>query len=168
MPPLAYLTRTESFSAAHRLHSPHLSAEDNLALYGRCNNPNGHGHNYKVHVTIKGKVDYKTGMVLNVSVLKSAMGRVLAEVDHKHLDLDVPWFRGEDELDPSELDSSSSEAPVPRASTTEHLALFFWTRMLRELSKETEWTSNPSLKLYEVRIEETEKNAVIYRGEEAD
>ncbi|KAF0506086.1 6-pyruvoyl tetrahydrobiopterin synthase [Gigaspora margarita] len=90
---IAYLRRKETFSAAHRLHSPHLTEEENKELYGKCNNPNGHGHNYTVEITIRGEVDPHTGMVMNLTDLKKCMGvAILDELDHKNLDLDVPYF----------------------------------------------------------------------------
>ncbi len=70
---VVYVSKTESFSACHRLHCPSLSDAENLAIFGKCNNPNGHGHNYKVEVILKGKVDPTTGMVINLTDLKQYM-----------------------------------------------------------------------------------------------
>ncbi|XP_015224848.1 PREDICTED: 6-pyruvoyl tetrahydrobiopterin synthase-like [Cyprinodon variegatus] len=67
---IGYITRVQSFSACHRLHSLHLSDEENKEVYGKCNNPYGHGHNYKVEVTVRGKIDPVTGMVMNLTDLK--------------------------------------------------------------------------------------------------
>ncbi|XP_076332028.1 6-pyruvoyl tetrahydrobiopterin synthase purple isoform X1 [Tachypleus tridentatus] len=93
MAPILYLTRVEKLSACHRLHSKHLSDEENLKTYGKCNNPNGHGHNYKVEVTIKGEIDDTTGMVMNIADLKNYMNEAITKViDHKNLDKDVPYF----------------------------------------------------------------------------
>ncbi len=64
----AYLTRRYMFSASHRLHSNAMSEEENLAIYGKCNNPHGHGHNYAVEVTVSGQVDQSTGMVCNLAI----------------------------------------------------------------------------------------------------
>lgn len=83
------VTRVETFSAAHRLHSPHLSDQENFILYGKCNNPNGHGHNYRLEVTVEGSVHPHTGMIINVTELKEIIKiRVLDVFDHTHLDLD--------------------------------------------------------------------------------
>lgn len=93
MLPKVRLCRTEHFSAAHRLHNPRWSVEENEHIYGKCNNPNGHGHNYAWKVVLEGNVDPQTGMVYNLSDLKREMADVLLKVDHKNLDLDVDHFR---------------------------------------------------------------------------
>ncbi|KAI9016645.1 hypothetical protein DFJ74DRAFT_238710 [Hyaloraphidium curvatum] len=146
---VCYLTRTEQISAAHRLDSPHLSAEDNALTYGRCNRPHGHGHNYRVHVTVRGAVDPKTGMVLSIEHLKGAMGAVLGKLDHRNLDVEVPFFAG--------------DGGPPRPSTTEMLAVHVWEALEGELGAVAgcgkDWA------LHEVRIDETDKNTVSYRGE---
>ncbi|KAJ3092284.1 hypothetical protein HK102_008936 [Quaeritorhiza haematococci] len=135
-----YVSRTESFAAAHRLHSPMLSDEENLAVYGKCNNRFGHGHNYKVEVVLKGKVDPKTGMFINLTDLKACMKTAIMDVmDHRHLDLEVPFFK---------------ENP----STAENIALFIWDNMQRHLPPNAG-------ALYEVRLHETDNNVVVYRGE---
>lgn len=85
------VTRIESFSVAHRLNSVQLSQEENLRLYGKCNNLNGHGHNYKLEVSAAGPVDLKTGMVCNLTDLKLIIKeRILDVFDHTNLDLDHP------------------------------------------------------------------------------
>lgn len=90
---LLKVTRLETFSAAHRLHSPHLTPQQNSILYGKCNNLNGHGHNYKLEVTVTGEVDPSTGMIMNVTELKEIIKiRVLDVFDHTHLDLDHPFY----------------------------------------------------------------------------
>lgn len=87
------ITRREEFSASHRLHNPALSAEENRRLYGICNNENGHGHNYEVEVTVRGEVPARTGMVMNLTdLMRILRERVLPRVDHKHLNLDVPFL----------------------------------------------------------------------------
>ncbi|XP_049518155.1 6-pyruvoyl tetrahydrobiopterin synthase-like isoform X1 [Dermacentor silvarum] len=91
--PVASVTRIESFSASHRLHSPCLSDAENAAIFGKCNNPNGHGHNYKLEVTVTGPVDKDTGMVINITDLKKYIqSEVMDALDHKNLDKDVPYF----------------------------------------------------------------------------
>ncbi len=135
---VVYLTRRATFSAAHRLHNPALSAEENRRIFGKCNNPNGHGHNYVLEVTVKGEIDQPTGMVLNLTDLKLAIEEaILNEVDHKHLNLDVPIFQ---EINP----------------TAENMAVVFWRLLERRL---------PSGLLYELKLHETENNVVVYRGE---
>uniref|UniRef100_A0A915KXW4 6-pyruvoyl tetrahydrobiopterin synthase n=1 Tax=Romanomermis culicivorax TaxID=13658 RepID=A0A915KXW4_ROMCU len=94
MAPIVYVTRVESFSACHRLHNPALSDEDNKKIFSKCNNPNGHGHNYKVEVTVKNKVDPATGMSINITDLKEYIKQVVDQLDHKNLDKDVPGMKG--------------------------------------------------------------------------
>lgn len=135
---MVYLTRRTSFSAAHRLWSSELSEAENIAIYEKCANPNGHGHNYILEVTVQGTPDPRTGMVLNLTDLKQAMNEQVVDwVDHKHLNYDVPWLEG----------------CIP---TTEVLAMRFWERLQQAL---------PQGMLYEVKLYETEHNIAIYRGE---
>ncbi|KAL2077988.1 hypothetical protein ACEWY4_025673 [Coilia grayii] len=135
---IGYITRVQSFSACHRLHSMALSDEDNKKIFGKCNNPNGHGHNYKVEVTVQGKIDRKTGMVMNLTDLKQYIEEaIMIPLDHKNLDKDVPYF-----------------ADV--VSTTENLAVFIWDSLAKLL---------PPNVLYEIKVHETDKNIVVYRGE---
>ena len=82
----AYLTRRYWFSASHRLHSPEMSAEENQAVYGKCNNPHGHGHNYSLEVTVSGPVDSQTGMVCNLVDLDSFVNeKILERFGHQNL-----------------------------------------------------------------------------------
>ncbi|XP_057668923.1 6-pyruvoyl tetrahydrobiopterin synthase [Diorhabda carinulata] len=139
MTPKAYLTRRTHFSACHRLHSLHLSDEENKEIYGKCNNIHGHGHNYIVKVTVFGEIDEATGMVMNMADLKRDMEEaIMKPMDHKNLDYDVEYF---------------SDKP----STTENLSVFIWKQMKNVMNK-------PEL-LHQVEIHETENNIVIYRGE---
>lgn len=116
----------------------HLSDEENLEVYGKCNNVNGHGHNYTVEVRIRGHVDTKTGMVMNLVDLKAIIERcIMKPLDHKNIDVDVPYFKN-----------------IP--STTENLAVFIYDSLKKALPK-------PEL-LYEVKLYETDKNSVVYRG----
>ncbi len=87
------LTRRYRFSASHRLHSNALSAEENAALYGKCNHPYGHGHNYSLEVTVEGEPDARTGVLLPLSRLDSAVDRhVLQLFASRNINLDVPQF----------------------------------------------------------------------------
>lgn len=89
------LTRTYEFAASHRLHSPHLSDAENLAAYGKCNHPNGHGHNYVLEVTVGGVPDPMTGMIVDLGDLDAVVEReILARYDHRNLDLDIPELQG--------------------------------------------------------------------------
>ncbi|NXG43163.1 PTPS synthase, partial [Psilopogon haemacephalus] len=147
---LARLSRTVTFSACHRLHSKSLSDEENLKLFGKCNNPNGHGHNYKepcrciwllicpFFLTLQ--IDPVSGMVINLTDLKEYMQEAIMEpLDHKNLDKDVPYF-----------------AEV--VSTTENVAVFIWESLQKLL---------PVGILYKVTVHETEQNIVVYKGEES-
>ncbi|NWW34989.1 PTPS synthase, partial [Panurus biarmicus] len=139
---LARLSRSVTFSACHRLHSKSLSDEENLKLFGKCNNPNGHGHNYKgrklISILAHG-IDPVSGMVMNLTDLKEYMQEAIMEpLDHKNLDKDVPYF--------SEV-----------VSTTENLAVFIWDSLQKLL---------PRGILYKVEVHETEQNVVVYKGEE--
>jgi len=135
---MVYLTRRTSFSASHRLWSEYLSNEENLALYEKCANPNGHGHNYVLEVTVRGTPHPQTGMVLNLTELKDIINKQVVDwVDHKHLNYDVPWLEGS----------------IP---TTEVLVVKFWQRLE---------CAFPEGLLYEVKLFETENNSTSYRGE---
>lgn len=135
---MVYLTRRTTFSAAHRLWSKHLSDEENYTIYDKCANPNGHGHNYVLEVTVQGQLDPQTGMVMNLTDIKRIINeQVIDWVDHKHLNYDVPWLEG----------------CIP---TAEILVVKFWERLERGFP--------PGL-LYEVKLYETENNIAIFRGE---
>lgn len=132
----AVLSRIESFSAAHRLHSKRLSPEENQMLYGKCNNANGHGHNYKVEVRVTGEIDSITGMVMNISDLKVLMKELIHDqMDHKHIDLDVPHFRDSD---------------IP--STAENIADYIFDQLDKNLPS--------NVTLDSVILHETDKNVV--------
>ncbi|QBD79935.1 6-carboxytetrahydropterin synthase [Ktedonosporobacter rubrisoli] len=135
---MVYLTRRVTFSAAHRLWSNQLSEEENYHIYDKCANPNGHGHNYILEVTVQGMPDPHTGMVINLTEMKQIINeQVVKWVDHKHLNHDVPWLEG----------------TIP---TAEILAIKFWERLEHAF---------PSDMLYEVTLHETENNVATYRGQ---
>ncbi len=93
--PLVTVTRRLTFNAAHRVHNAALSDEENARLFGKCNNPNGHGHNYTLDVSVRGPIDERTGYVLDLGVLRQVVEeRVVNRIDHKHLNLDVDFMRG--------------------------------------------------------------------------
>src|SRR5580692_8292432 len=133
----AYFGRRYALSASHRLHSDALSADENQAAYGKCNNPYGHGHNYVVEVLVGGAVDQETGMVINLADLDgSVRRRVMDRFDHTNLNLD-PLF-------------------VNRVPTTENLC-----RAVFELLD----GAIDTVKLAQVRVEETENNFFEYSGD---
>lgn len=128
-----------NFTSNFLISSPQLNDADNKETYGKCNNLHGHGHNYVVEVTVRGPVTEDRGMVMNIQELKEYMDTaIMKPLDHKNLDKDVPYF-----------------ANV--VSTTENVAVYIWNH-LREL------LPSPNL-LYEVKIYETDKNIVVFRGE---
>ncbi len=86
------LTRVYRFSAAHRLHSPRYSDEENRRIFGKCNNPKGHGHDYYIEVTVTGNIDSETGMIVSVDYLDKVVKEIIDELDHKRLDIEVPYF----------------------------------------------------------------------------
>jgi 6-pyruvoyltetrahydropterin/6-carboxytetrahydropterin synthase len=93
--PVVTVTRRLHFNAAHRVHNPALSDEENTRLFGKCNNPNWHGHNYILDVSVRGPVDDRTGYVLDLAVLKRIVEeRAVGLIDHKNFNLDVPFMRG--------------------------------------------------------------------------
>jgi 6-pyruvoyltetrahydropterin/6-carboxytetrahydropterin synthase len=136
----AYFGRRYALSASHRLHSDALTAEENQAAYGKCNNPHGHGHNYTLEVTVAGEPDPVTGFVVDLKWLKDVMEReVLAVYDHKHLNLDVPEFKN----------------AIP---TTENIAIAVWKRL------EPVMTAAGGARLSRIRIYETPEIFAEYRG----
>jgi 6-pyruvoyltetrahydropterin/6-carboxytetrahydropterin synthase len=93
--PFVTVTRRLHFNAAHRVHNPALSDEENQRLFGKCTNPNWHGHNYILDVSVRGPVDDRTGYVLDLSALKKIVEeRAVDLIDHKNFNLDVPFMRG--------------------------------------------------------------------------
>jgi 6-pyruvoyltetrahydropterin/6-carboxytetrahydropterin synthase len=125
------VTRRERFSAGHRLFIASLSDAENLEIFGKCSNPQGHGHNYTLEVTVEGEMDARTGFVVDLSALSQLMKKfVIDDVDHKNLNVDVDWLSG---LMP----------------TTEMLASVFWDRLDPHL---------PPGSLHTVRLYETDKN----------
>ena len=92
---MLYVTRREVFSATHRLHNPDLSDIENEEIYDKCNNYHGHGHNYTLEVVVAGKVDPKTGYVIDLKRLKDIIiENIIDNVDHKHLNYDVDFLKG--------------------------------------------------------------------------
>src|SRR6201997_4480109 len=108
---MVYLTRKAEFSASHYYHSPELTPDENRRIFGKCNNPHGHGHNYTLEVTVKGEVDTQSGFVVDLKHLKDLMKREVLDVfDHRHLNKEIPEFK----------------TLIP---TTENLAIVIWNRL---------------------------------------
>jgi 6-pyruvoyltetrahydropterin/6-carboxytetrahydropterin synthase len=94
MPPIVTATRRLRFNAAHRIHNPELSDRENAALFGKCNNPNWHGHNYVLEVSVQGEIDARSGYVMDLSKLRDVVEReVIEKVDHRNLNLEVDFMR---------------------------------------------------------------------------
>src|ERR671934_403364 len=135
---MVYLTRKAEFSASHYYHNPDFTPEENQRIFGKCNNPNGHGHNYTLEVTVKGEVDGRSGFVVDLAKLKEVMNReVLDALDHRHLNKEVPEFK-------------------TRIPTSENLAIAIWERLEPKLNV---------AKLHRVRLYETEDLFVDFYGE---
>jgi 6-pyruvoyltetrahydropterin/6-carboxytetrahydropterin synthase len=143
---MVHLTRRYRFSAAHRLHTDALSAEENRRVYGKCDNPYGHGHNYVLEVTVAGEIDPATGMAYDLGLLDAAVEReVLERFDHTHLNLDVPEF----------------QKLVP---TTENLCVEIYNLLHEKLPGSDRWSG---ARLQRVRLEETASNFFEYEGGES-
>lgn len=133
---MLYITRREHFSSSHVLNNPELSAEENAAIFGKCNG--FHGHNYYLEVTLAGEADSRSGYVMDLKVLKSVINDCIIKlVDHKFLN-DLEMFRG----------------IIP---TTENMAMVFWKILEGRISL-------PNARLYSIKLFETEKNFVEYKG----
>lgn len=137
---MIYLTRRERFSAAHRLSQPGLSDSDNLKLYGQCANPNWHGHNYVLWVTVKGEIDKKSGYVTDLKQISTVIReRVVDQLDHKNMNLEVGFMKD-------------------IIASTENLAVAIWNELEEEIRQ-------LGVTLHCVKLEETENNSVEYYGE---
>jgi 6-pyruvoyltetrahydropterin/6-carboxytetrahydropterin synthase len=133
-----YVTRREVFCASHLLWNKEFSEEKNIEIYDKCANPNGHGHNYILEVTVAGEIKSETGYMIDFKKLKNLVRtEIIDKVDHKHLNLDVDFLR----------------TVIP---TAENLAVAFWNILEPKISDG---------ELYAVTLRETENNVVEYRGE---
>ena len=134
---MIYITRRLEFCASHRLFNPDFSDEKNESTFGLCNNPNGHGHNYVLEVTVKCEVDPETGMVLDLKALKKLINEeIINKVDHKNLNVDVDFLK----------------AVIP---TAENIAIHIWNILKPKIE---------SGELHEVKLFESERNYVVYHG----
>ena len=133
---MVYLTRKAEFSASHYYHNPEFSPEENKRIFGKCNNPHGHGHNYALEVTVAGQVDPSTGMVCNLADLDAFIDKnILERFGHENLNT-LPEFNG----------------AVP---TTENLCIEIYHRLKKF----------PGARLERVRVQETSNNSFEYAGE---
>ena len=137
--PVVRAARLVHFSAAHRLYREDWSEERNEQVFGDCSNPNWHGHNYELEVTVEGEVDAETGFVMDLTRLKELVEKhVVSDVDHRNLNIEVAWLEG---LNPS----------------TENVAVAIWGRLVDRLPE--------GVRLAKVALRETPRNWVEYAGE---
>ncbi len=135
---MVYITRRETFAAAHRLFKPELSDDENHKIFGKCSHPNWHGHNYTLEVVVAGEVNSETGFLLDIKKLKEIIHKyVIDKVDHKNLNLDTDFMQG----------------IIP---TSENICIAIWNQLKDKI---------PSGKLFSVKLYETENNYFEYRGE---
>ena len=140
---MIYITRKEHFSAAHKLFRKEWSEEKNYKIFGKCANPNWHGHNYDLIVTVKGNINSETGMFINLKILSDIIKlEILEKVDHKNLNLDVPFLEG-------------------KVTTTENVVIEFW----KILDEKLRSLNDVDCQLHCVKLYETPRNFVEYYGE---
>ncbi len=137
---LVYITRKETFAAAHKLSREDWSEEKNQMVFGKCANANWHGHNYVLFITVKGQPASDTGFVVNLSALSELVRtKIISQVDHKNLNLDVPFMKG-------------------KMSSTEVLAVAIWEELYQEIQ-------DMGCALHCIKVQETDNNYVEYFGE---
>lgn len=135
---MVHLTRKEQFNAAHRLYNPKWSEEKNIEIFGKCANPNFHGHNYDLYITVKGIPDPESGIIMNLKDLSSIIKtQIIEKLDHKNLDKDVEFIKG-------------------KISSAENLAKAIWIELKPHIK---------NCKLHCIKLCETERNFVEYYGE---
>lgn len=137
---MVFITRRELFNAAHRLFRSDFSDERNLNTFGKCSNPNWHGHNYTLYVTVKGEINPETGFVINLKDLSQLIeSQVIEKLDHRNINLEVDFMQG-------------------KLASTENIALGIWGELEAPVSK-------LGGILHCVKVCETENNFVEYFGE---
>lgn len=137
---MVYITRRERFCAAHKLYREEWTAEHNQAVFGYCSNPNWHGHNYELYVTVKGEVNPETGFVIDIKNMKAIITKhVIDKLDHKNINLDVDFMAG-------------------KMASTEVIAMEIFHQLKPYFDQE-------GVILHGVKLFETENNSVEYFGE---
>ena len=138
---MIFVTRRERFNAAHRLYRPDYNDAKNLEVFGKCSNPNWHGHNYTLFVTVRGEVDPATGFLINLKDLSELVNRlVIDKLDHKNINLEVDFMRG-------------------KLASTENIAIGIWNQLQDPIAQ-------LGADLYKIQLFETENNSVEYYGEQ--
>lgn len=136
---MIYITRREHFNAAHRLFRPDFNDEKNLQVFGKCSNPNWHGHNYTLFVTVRGEVDPSTGFLVNLKDLSALIEtQVLEKLDHRNINLEVDFMEG-------------------KLASTENLAIGIWNQLAKPIA-------DIGASLHCIKLYETENNYVEYYG----
>lgn len=136
---MIYITRKENFNAAHKLARPDWTQEKNTQVFGKCANPNWHGHNYELFVTVKGEVNPETGFLVDLKWLKLIINtHVIDKLDHSNLNIDVDFMKD-------------------KLASTENLAIAIWQELLPYIEQE-------GVKLHSVKLYETENNFVEFFG----
>lgn len=137
---LVYLTRREVFNAAHRMFRPDWDNEKNAQVFGKCSNPNWHGHNYTLFVTVKGTINPETGYVVNLSHLSQIIKReIIDKIDHKNINIEVDFMQN-------------------LIASSENLAIAIWDIL-------NTYVKNLGIELHCIKIVETENNVVEYFGD---
>lgn len=137
---MVYLTRRERFNSAHRLFNVNYSDEKNFDVYGKCANPNWHGHNYELFVTVKGTVDPETGVVINLKELSQIINTsIIDKLDHKNLNIEVDFLHN-------------------TIVSTENIIVAIWNELEAELK-------HTKARLHKLKLVETENNFAEYYGE---
>jgi len=137
---MIYITRRERFNAAHRLFRNDFNDEKNLEVFGKCSNPNWHGHNYELFVTVKGDINPQTGFLVNLTDLKHTIReKITNKLDHKNLNTEVDFLQG-------------------KFTSTEVLCVSIWEQLEEEVK-------NLGAQLHKIKVVETENNFVEYFGE---
>ena len=137
---MIYLTRRERFNAAHRMYRKEWSDEKNYEIFGKCANPNWHGHNYELFVTVKGEPDPETGLLINLKSVSNIIQKLIIEkLDHKNINLEVDFMQG-------------------KIASTENLAMAIWEELEAPFN-------NMGIRLHMIRIKESENNIVEYQKE---
>ena len=136
---MIYITRKENFNAAHKLARADWDDKKNAEVFGKCSNPNWHGHNYMLYVTVKGEINPETGFLVDLKWLKKIINElVINKLDHKNINLDVAFMSG-------------------KMASTENLAIGIWDQLLASINES-------DAKLHSVKVYETENNFVEYFG----
>jgi 6-pyruvoyltetrahydropterin/6-carboxytetrahydropterin synthase len=136
---MIFITRRERFNAAHRLFRSDFSEEKNLEIFGKCSNPNWHGHNYELFVTIKGEINPETGFLVNLKKLSKIIKElVIVKLDHKNINIEVDFMQG-------------------KLASTENLAVSIWQELFKPIN-------GLGAELHCVKVTESENNYVEYFG----